>query len=59
MSGPGEASRLDPRTGRIRHFGEGLASEFVSTALRDAQGRLWFGISGVLRLGSQRTARLW
>jgi ligand-binding sensor domain-containing protein/signal transduction histidine kinase len=45
--------RLDPATGRVKHFGagEGLASEFVTAALRDAQGMLWFGtISGLSRL---------
>jgi signal transduction histidine kinase len=45
--------RIDPETGRVKHFGtgEGLASDFVITAFRDARGMLWFGtISGLSRL---------
>jgi ligand-binding sensor domain-containing protein/signal transduction histidine kinase len=45
--------RLDPATGLVKHFGtgEGLASEFVTAALRDRQGMLWFGtISGLSKL---------
>jgi signal transduction histidine kinase len=44
--------RIDPASSRVEHFGtgEGLASEFVTTALRDAHGTLWFGtINGLSR----------
>jgi signal transduction histidine kinase/ligand-binding sensor domain-containing protein len=37
--------RLDPATGRIRHFSvnDGLASDNISTSYRDRSGALWFG----------------
>jgi signal transduction histidine kinase/ligand-binding sensor domain-containing protein len=37
--------RLDPKTGRFRHFttADGLANNLVSSALRDGTGALWFG----------------
>jgi ligand-binding sensor domain-containing protein/signal transduction histidine kinase len=37
--------RLDPRTGRLRHFGtvDGLAAVEITCAFVDAQGRQWFG----------------
>ena len=40
-------------TGRIKHFGtpDGLASDYVTAALRDRSGSLWFGTNeGVSRL---------
>ncbi len=45
--------RVDSVSGGVRHFGvgEGLASEFVTAALSDRRGRLWFGtISGLSTL---------
>jgi ligand-binding sensor domain-containing protein/signal transduction histidine kinase len=45
--------RIDPASSRMSRFGtgEGLASDFVTTALRDGHGTLWFGtISGLSRL---------
>ena len=45
--------RLDPATGRFRHFttSDGLASGYVVAAARDESGALWFGThAGVSRL---------
>ncbi len=45
--------RLDPVTGRVRHFSmsDGLVSDYVTAALRDSTGALWFGTTdGVSRL---------
>ena len=45
--------RLDPDTGRIRHYSaaDGLVSDFVTAAFRDSRGDLWFGTyGGVYRL---------
>jgi ligand-binding sensor domain-containing protein/two-component sensor histidine kinase len=38
-------ARLDPATGRIRHFttADGLANNQVKVCFRDSQGALWFG----------------
>jgi ligand-binding sensor domain-containing protein/two-component sensor histidine kinase len=48
--------RLDPVTGRIRHFStrDGMASDFVTAAYRDSRGELWFGtVDGISRLVPQ------
>jgi signal transduction histidine kinase/ligand-binding sensor domain-containing protein len=39
--------RLDPETGRVKHFAEadGLTSALLATGLRDQSGALWFGTS--------------
>src|SRR5262245_22680243 len=45
--------RLDPATGRIRHFttADGLANNQVISSYRDGQGALWFGTpTGLSRL---------
>src|ERR1017187_4680599 len=45
--------RLDPRTGRIKHFStaDGLAHGELKMALRDRSGNLWFGTTqGLSRL---------
>jgi ligand-binding sensor domain-containing protein/signal transduction histidine kinase len=45
--------KLDPSTGRVRHFTEadGLPNSFVNVALRDRDGSLWFGtLQGLCRL---------
>jgi ligand-binding sensor domain-containing protein/signal transduction histidine kinase len=51
--------RLDPETGRIKHFsvGDGLMPGIVNAAYRDRRGTLWFGLStGLTRMspGPQR-----
>ena len=45
--------RLDPRTGRVRHFttADGLASGELAVAFADRHGALWFGtLNGLSRL---------
>jgi signal transduction histidine kinase len=45
--------RLDPATGRVRHYGrtEGLANDYVTAAYCDARGGLWFGsYAGIFHL---------
>jgi signal transduction histidine kinase len=45
--------RLDPATGRLRHFttADGLVNNVVTSALADASGALWFGTpEGISRL---------
>jgi signal transduction histidine kinase/streptogramin lyase len=45
--------RLDPATGRVRHFttADGLANNQVKLSFRDSQGALWFGThTGLSRL---------
>ena len=50
-------TRIDPTTGRVRHYGdrEGLSSFEILGALTDRDGALWFGASGaMLRLTANR-----
>lgn len=45
--------RLDPRSGRFRHFttADGLVNNVVTSAMRDRSGALWFGTpDGISRL---------
>ncbi len=45
--------RIDPVTGHIKHYtkADGLSNEFVTAALRDPSGVLWFGtINGLSKL---------
>jgi ligand-binding sensor domain-containing protein/two-component sensor histidine kinase len=49
--------RLDPRTGRVKHFttADGLAPGLFRAAFRDRSGVLWFGMtSGLSRLAPVR-----
>ena len=49
--------RLDPRTGRVKHFttADGLAPGLFRAAFRDRTGVLWFGLtSGLSRLAPVR-----
>jgi signal transduction histidine kinase/ligand-binding sensor domain-containing protein len=48
--------RLDPDTGRFRHYGtgDGLVGDFVTSAFCDSNGDLWFGAYGGLSRLRQR-----
>jgi ligand-binding sensor domain-containing protein/signal transduction histidine kinase len=53
VGGGNGVDRLDPATGRIKHFGaaEGLPPGVLKAAFMDRQGVLWFGMSnGLARL---------
>ena len=43
--GSGRIDRLDPETGRVRHYtaADGLAGATLTAAFRDRSGSLWFG----------------
>jgi ligand-binding sensor domain-containing protein/signal transduction histidine kinase len=49
--------RLDPETGRIRHFGtaDGLAGSIVNMIVPDDRGRLWIATSGGISVLDPRT----
>jgi ligand-binding sensor domain-containing protein/signal transduction histidine kinase len=51
--------RLDPDTGRIRHFGpaDGLAGSIVNAILADDRGRLWISTNGGISVLDPRRER--
>jgi ligand-binding sensor domain-containing protein len=62
LGGHKGVDRLDPATGRIRHFttADGLLDNVVDTALRDRRGALWFGTRrGLSRLLPEREPPPW
>jgi PAS domain S-box-containing protein len=53
VTGPRGIDRLDPTTGKVRHYamGEGLPGGELSSAMRDRSGALWFSTTtGLARL---------